>query len=236
MNTEPFSLLTISPFDELHSFDALTYDHITPERLLSCSLHRDDRVLPARVELLIRKEEAHMWQACSSMVQFQIGQMKERLRGSFTFDLICLDMYGGIDNIDWSHMHTLISNRGRTMRPGEESVVKYRSLYGLLKKHTPLEWGKIAFSHCVHTHAKEDAKIDLLIKKRIRQDPGSLYVIRDISRRPVIDRDNADQMHRLRKLFAGYDAAREPFPDIVYVHPDLTVESLSSWLGSHVSD
>lgn len=219
--------------DQIESFPVLahvpSYDAVTFE-----SIDRDNRVVftgsregepdeEIAVKTVIRKDESEIWQACNSMVQFHLRSSQASVKGSFSFELIAIDIYQGLQPSDWDHLYQLIAKRAAGMQPGQSQYVFYRSLRGVLSYRAPLEWGKIVFSHAVRVFEKDPEKIDLLIKKLLKRAKTRYIVIHDISRNAILDKTNEAQTYRCRRLFAPTSDESLALPTVIYTHADMTV-------------
>lgn len=219
--------------DQIESLPAL--GHVPPYDALTFeSIDRDNRVVftgsregepeeEIAVQTVIRKDESEIWQACNAMVQFHLRSSQASVKGSFSFELIAIDMYHGLQPSDWDHLYQLIAKRAAGMQPGQSQYVFYRSLRGVLSYRAPLDWGKIVFSHAVRVFEKDPEKIDLLIKKLLKRAKTRYIVIHDISRSAILDKTNDMQVGRCRRLFASTSDDEHALPTVIYTHADLTV-------------
>jgi hypothetical protein len=175
------------------------------------------------MQTIIRKDEAEIWQACNSLVQFHLRSTQDFVKGSFTFELISIDIYHGLVASDWDHLYQLIAKTAHRMKPHESCFVAYRSVRGILSFRTPLEWGKIVFSHAVRIFEKDPEKIDLYIKKLLKRSKTRYIVIHDISKKAIIEKENAAQRQRCCKLFHAVDEEEIAIANVIYTHADMTI-------------
>jgi hypothetical protein len=208
--TLPFSLL---PQHETLMFRSIDHDNF----VILEGRNGDERNICA-VQTIIRKEEADIWHACNQMVQFHLGQSKDMIKGSFTFELIAVEMFEGLCLSDWTHLHTVIMKSAAKLTPGGTQLVTYRSLRGILTMRTPLDWGKMVTTHAVRVMSHPAEKIDLYIKKLLKRTENRYIVIHDISREPLLDPTNEEQTIRCRKLLSRPDGPESTKPIIIYAH------------------
>lgn len=222
---------SIPPFLFLPAYDHLYYKGIS-DRLLYCEGVTGEEREDVFIEYIIRRDEATLWQACSQMVEFHVSSVKEKVKGSFSFDLVGLEFYEGLSDSDWSHMRELIFNHAQKLKVTESTWIKYRSLYGILKKHTLLDWGKISFSHCVRVLDVLPEKLDLHIKKLRKGRSKGYIMLHDLSRMPLFDRDNIVQQERLRKLFTQNTGDDLQSPRVLITHRDALLASSQDYSDS----
>jgi hypothetical protein len=204
----------------LPSFAELRFERIGTQREIILTGSDGDSENAITIHSVIRRADADLWQAASSMVQFHLGATKELLNGSFIFELLWMDMTVSGVPPQWDHLYHVIANMARALRPNESRLVVFHTLRGVLTKHMPLEWGKLSVKHAVSVYERTDEKFDLFLKKLFKAAQNQYIIIHDMSRQPILDRTDEMQSQRCQRLFASFRDQLDPFPVLLYYHVD----------------
>jgi len=214
----PEMVTQTTPFNLLPQYEKLIFRSIDHDSCVILEGKNGDVHELHAVQTIVRKDEADIWHACNQMVQFHVGETKQILKGSFSFELVSIEMFTGLEASDWGHLHTVIVKTAQKLNPGDTRLITYRSLRGVLSMRMPLDWGKITSSHAVRVFEKPVEKIDLYIKKLLKRSENRYIIIHDISREAIIDPANKEQEARCRRLFTHSNDTQAHKPTIIYAH------------------
>ncbi|MFA5431044.1 MAG: hypothetical protein WC329_07800 [Candidatus Omnitrophota bacterium] len=169
----------------------------------------------------IRGDEKVLWDAIEDFVKRGTANAASSARGIYIFDLLTIDIHKEIKTFNHAELSAVIVNIARKMAPGEMKMVKYSSLYALLRKTADYDWGKITFKSAVNVFKDKPQYLDLLIKQLLKdyifpREPVIL-LLNDISQNPVFDPGNSVQQERLKKVIAGLVPNSMEFVPEIYV-------------------
>ncbi len=187
-------------FSHFKSLQHLKYIGIKSPKMLCFEAQKNNIPYPISVFNVIHKEEAFVWKSFSDLLERTLKSTAQMLRGFYTFEIIVLEMGSGLQNFDWNQWSQLIVNYSRKIGVGEECLIRYSGIVGVLKKTVEEEWGKIDFSIPVQVFNQEIEKYDLFIKKCIHSSglKSGLVILHDLGQNPVFRFGMEGQTIRLR--------------------------------------
>ncbi len=167
---------------------------------------------------IIRQDEKFVWESCLDLLNVSIESGSQLVRGVYHFNLLNFDVHKELQTFNTQELTHLLVSRSRRLAPGQQKLIKYSSLYGLLQKLVEEEWGKIIFKAAVEVFPHPAEKLDLYIKKIYKLmeavDTRKIAVINDLSQTPLYDQTNTVQQDRLAKEIRQGDLFHS-VPDII---------------------
>jgi len=111
-------------------------------------------------------------------------------------------------------------------------MIKYSSVYALIRKTIDADWGKITFKTAVGVFKDTPDFFDILIKHILKDytfshDPVIL-LLNDLSQNPVFDPRNETQQTRIRKVIARLIPTSIEFIPEVYIQDKFGARELLS--------
>ncbi len=156
----------------------------------------------------IRDDEKILWDAVEDFVKRSTIDAAASMRGVYIFDLLTIDIHKEIKSFKQAELTAVIINTARTLAPGEITMIKYSSVYALIRKTVDSDWGKIAFKTAVNVFKDKPDYLDLLIKELLKDQGFShdplVLLLNDLSQNPVFDPHNELQQTRLKKILANF--------------------------------
>lgn len=154
------------------------------------------------VATVIRKEEDLVWKSCHELLDRTLKTSVQSMQGFFGFQLLTLELGDKIRSFQWENFRQYIVNLARPMGVGEEKLVQYTSLFGILKKRVAEMYGKMDYQSAIKIYSKEPAQLDLLVKKILKEGESQnpIGVIHDLSLEPIFRFGDEEQTSRLQKL------------------------------------
>jgi hypothetical protein len=110
-------------------------------------------------------------------------------------------------------------------------MIKYSSVYALIRKTVDSDWGKITFKTAVNVFKDKPDYLDLLIKELLKDHGFShdpvILLLNDLSQNPVFDPHNEMQQTRLKKILSDFvPNSMELMPE-VYIQDKHGAQELS---------
>lgn len=197
---------------------------------------------------IISKEEKMAWQSLQDVLEHTLGFAQSGLRGFFGFDVLSLDIQGGMQHFDPKAFGQLVINHAKKLGPDQKVLIRYGQLFGLLHYRAPADWGKVEVKTHVEffnqasassevTEASVKAalmgsvsknkkspgdQLDLLFKKFLNasdSEPHAIYIVHDLSIRSVWDPANEAQQQRVRAWLEKEKKSRGGvLPELYFCH------------------
>jgi len=212
-------------FSKLPRFESVVYKGELKPKIQHFEVLREGETIHLIVEVLIRKEEGFVWKSFFDLMSHALKIAEAGMQGFFGFDLISLDFSQGINHFHPNELAQLIVNHSRKLALGDEVLIQYGSIFGLLKKRIQEQWGKIDFHSPVEICTRGPEQFDLEVKRLIRESEGlsgsRIIIIQDLSTDPIFKFGAEEQTARLRELLAKL--ASHVF-DIYVIQKDNLVE------------
>lgn len=195
-------------FRHMPLFDEISYAGHNEEKVRRYTAVREDQTCSVLALNFVRDDEKILWDAVEDFVKRGTADAASRMRGVYIFDLLTIDIHKEIKSFKHVELAAVIINTAGTLAPGEIGMVKYSSVYALIRKTLDSDWGKIAFTTAVNVFKDKPEYLDLLIKELLKgrgfsHDPVVL-LLNDLSQNPVFDPANEMQQARLKKILSGF--------------------------------
>ena len=202
-------------------FDEIEYVGHTEEKVRQYKAVRENQTCSMLALNFIRYDEKMLWDAVEDFVKRGTIDAVSGVRGAYIFDLLTIDIHNEIKTFKHSELTTVIINEARRLAPEETAMVKYSSVYALIKKTIDVDWGKITFKTAVDVFKDKPDYLDILIKRLLKDyvfphDPVIL-LLNDISQNPVFDLQNETQQARIKKVIANLIPNSIEFIPEVYI-------------------
>lgn len=222
-------------FDESFLMSRIPYrlDSCTYEGELSPGVQRFDIVRGGEesswlVAQILRKEEEIVWKSCQELLVRTLKESAASLRGFYGFELLMLELGDSLRNFQWDNFRQLIMNHARALNLGEEKMIQYTSLFGILKKRVNEEWGKIDYNWPLKIYSRPPEEMDLYIKKILEEavtlNKPFKVMICDLSQDAIFKLSDDVQFQRLGKLFESLRIQGDGVPEVFIFHASSTVE------------
>ncbi len=168
------------------------------------------------VATVIRRNEIELWEGARDLLGRAVTEASLRMRGIYSFELLGFDLQKEIQTFNYAEVAQMLFNTSRLMRPGDERLIRYSSLYGILRKLVDESWGKISFITVVEILAEAPESLYKLLGKALKKAdeisaPLSV-VIKDISAVPLYDPLCENQRAAFTELCDKLAKKVPPFP------------------------
>jgi len=208
MNLIDFGFQNSNLFQHMPIFDEISYVGHDEEKVRQYKAVREDQACNLLALNFIRKDELILWDAVEDFLKRSTIDAASRIRGAYIFDLLTIDIHKEIKTFKHAELTTVIINVASTLAPGEIKMIKYSSVYALIRKTVVSDWGKITFKTAVDVFKDKPDYLDLLIKQlindyRFSHDPVVL-LLNDLSQNPIFDHRNEMQQARIKKVLANF--------------------------------
>ena len=229
MNLISFNFQTSPVISKLFRFESVIYKGEIKPKIQRFEATREGQIFQLITTTVIRKEEGLVWKSCQDLLEYTLKTAQTGMQGIFGFDLLSIDFGQGIDHFNWNELAQLMINRSRKLAVGEECLIQYGSLFGMLKKRVKEDWGKIDLHTAVEVFGKDPEQFDLLVKKLINDsahltDPRIIAIL-DLSREALFKFGLEGQTERLAAFLQKHkDAGGSGLLDIYVIHRDKAVE------------
>jgi len=208
-------------FRHMPLFDEISYAGHNEEKVRQYKAVHEGQSCSILSLSFIRDDEKILWDAVEDFVKRSIISAASAAHGIYIFDLLTIDIHKEIKTFRHAELSTVIINTAGKMKPGEVRMIKYSSLYALIRKTADYDWGKITFKSAVNVFRDKAHYLDLLIKQLLKdylfsRDPVIL-LLNDLSQNPVFDHRNETQQERLKKVIADLIPNSIEFIPEVYI-------------------
>ncbi len=202
-------------------FEAISYVGHNEEKVRHYKAVREGQTCNLLALNFIRKDEKILWDAVEDFVKRSTIDAASRVHGVYIFDLLTIDIHKEIKTFKHAELTGVIINTASTLAPGEITMVKYSSVYALLRKTVTSDWGKITFKTAIDVFKDKPDYLDLLMKQLLKDytfshDPVVL-LLNDISQNPVFDPQNEMQRVRIKEVLARSIPTSMEFIPEVYI-------------------
>lgn len=162
---------------------------------------------------LIRKDEVELWQACRGLIIDILASIEPKMTGVYRFQLLSIAMSENMEKFQWKEFAQGMRDLAREIPLGGAKFVQYCSLLGVLSKHHDEDDGKVLFDPHVQVLEEEPEEMDIPLGRMLKLDRKDAalsgkrnFIFYDLSRTPLLDRQNQLQCSRLQKLSRKMDA------------------------------
>lgn len=220
MNLVESDILTSPVFSVLPKFQSVQYKGMLGEKIRHFTALRDKEEIAVFTLMFIRAEEKFFWESCLDLLNRAVQEATTLVEGVFSFDLLSFDVHRELKTFNDQELSRLMANHARRMAVGQERLIKYSSCFGLLKKLSHEDWGKIILKTTVEVFAKDPVVFDTFVLKTMKataKQPGPrMIVIQDLSQDPVLQPANIEQKVRLDKVLGQEQSLFEILPEIFF--------------------
>ena len=144
-------LLQAQIFSDFSSWKSMIFQgELTPKILKFEVTVAEEEPRPLYLASIISKEEKMAWQSFQDVLEHTVGLAQKSTRGFFGFDVLSVDIQGGIRNFNPNDLSKLMINHARELGTDQKALIRYGQLFALLHYRAPAEWGKIE----VKTHVE----------------------------------------------------------------------------------
>lgn len=221
MNLIDYGFQNSNLFAQMPLFDEISYIGNDEDRLRQYRAIRENQ--PCKIFSLnfIRDDEKLLWDAIEDFLKRATASATASVHGNYIFDLLTVDIHKEIKTFKHTELSAVIVNVASKLAPGQVKMIKYSSVYALIRKTLDGDWGKIAFKTAVNVFKDKPDYFDLLIKQLLKDftfshDPVIL-LLNDLSQNPVFDLQNQTQQERIKKVIANLIPNSMEFVPEVYV-------------------
>lgn len=213
-------------------FDEIYYEGYHEGKVRKFKAVREDQKCDILVLNVIRKSEDIIWDSLEDLLKRSVTEASYSVHGVHVFDLLTMDIHKELKTYNHNELKTLLINSALKLKPGEQKLIKYSSVYVLFQKMIHESWGKITFKTSVEVFKDETSYLDLLIKKLLKNfefsyDPAIL-LLNDLSQTPIFDPQDELQQERLSKFMKKQIPNSIEFPPEVYIQDKNGVRELLS--------
>ena len=202
-------------------FDEISYIGVNEGKVRRYKAIREDQACELLALSFIRQDEKMLWGATEDLLKRSVISAASNVHGVYTFDLLTIDIHREIKTFNHAELYTLIVNNARKLVPGGVRLIKYSSVYALLRKTVSEDWGKIVFKTTMVVFKDNPEYLDILIKLLLGdfQFPRNpvVLLLHDLSQNPVFDLQNETQQARLKKVMDGFMSNSMEFIPEVYI-------------------
>lgn len=202
MDLIQFGIQHSNLFQHMPLFDEISYAGLNKEKVRKYIALREDQPCQLLALNFIRKDELILWDAVEDFLKRSTINATSSVHGVYNFDLLTVDIHKELKTFKHAELSAVIVNNAIKLAAGETRLIKYSSVYALLRKTVAEDWGKIVFKSTVDVFSDKPDYLDLLVKRLLADfqfphDPVIL-LLNDLSQNPVFDPQNQIQQTRLK--------------------------------------
>ena len=221
MNLIDYGFQNSNLFQHMPLFDEISYVGHNEEKVRQYKAVHEDQACNLLALNFIRKDELILWDAVEDFVKRSTIDATSSVHGVYIFDLLAIDIHKEAKTFKHAELTTVIINVASKLAPGEIKMIKYSSIYALMRKTVAADWGKITFKTAVDVFKDKPDYLDLLIKQLLQdytfsRDPVIL-ILNDLSLNPIFDLQNEMQQARIKKVIANLIPTSIEFIPEVYI-------------------
>ncbi|MBF0478015.1 MAG: hypothetical protein HQL26_00895 [Candidatus Omnitrophica bacterium] len=220
-------------FNYLPKFSSIYFKGQALEHVLSFSAERESQECGVLAVTIIRKDENFLWDSTRDLLDRAVKNAAFATRGIYTFNLLTFDLHKE-NNFKFNHneLAQVLINSSLKLRVGEQVLIKYLSMYGLLQKIGDESWGKIVFKTSVEIFNDKPNFLFALVSRILKTVEFAhnpvLVLVNDLSTFPLYDPANEKQKYFLDKLITEQAKNSIEFPPEVYIQDRHGVRELLS--------
>jgi hypothetical protein len=217
-NLIEFDMAASPTFVPLPPFDLIRFKGLVPNHIQLFEAQEGGDAYTVLAVNVIRSDEKFIWESCLDLLNRSVETASGAVRGVYHFNLLNFDVHKELKTFNPQELTHMLLSHSRRLRPGQQRLIKYSSLYALMQKLGEEEWGKIIFKAAVEVFPYPPEKMDLYIRRLYKamdnQAGKKIAVINDLSQTPLYDASNMAQQERLAKEIQQGDLFKD-VPDIV---------------------
>ncbi|HQO57127.1 MAG TPA: hypothetical protein PLT76_00180 [Candidatus Omnitrophota bacterium] len=218
LNLVEFDIAASPTFVTLPSFDLIRFQGLLPSHVQLYEAQEGGEAYTVIAVNVIRSDEKFVWESCLDLLNRSVEAASAAVRGVYHFNLLNFDVHKELKTFNPQELTHMLLSHSRRLKPGQQRLLKYSSLYALMQKLGEEEWGKIIFKAAVEVFPYPPEKMDLYVRrlyKALDNQPGKkIAVINDMSQTPLYEVSNMAQQERLAKEIQQGDLFRV-VPEII---------------------
>jgi hypothetical protein len=219
-------------FNYLPVFEEITYLGQPLEHVQHFHAVREGQACSLLAVTIIRKDEDFLWASAKDLLDRSMKQAALTMRGVHVFDLLTFDFHKEMKTFNFAELAQVLANTSFKLQPGEQRLVRYASVFGLLQKMSEAHWGKIVFKTSVEVFPDKPSFLFTLVSRILKSvdfahDPV-MVLVNDLSTFPLYDPADEQQKAFLDDLIAKQKKLSIDFPPEVYVQNRRGVRELLS--------
>jgi hypothetical protein len=223
---------TSNLFNYLPKFEEIYYQGNPSDRVQSFKAVREGQSCKLLAITIIRKDEDFLWDSTKDLLDRSVKDAASMMRGIHTFDLLTFDVHKENESFNCKELTQVLVNSSLRLKAGEQMLIKYSSVYGMLQKMVEESWGKVIFKTVVETFNDKPNFLFALVSKILKtvefaHEPV-MVLVNDLSTYPLHDPQNEQQKAFLDDLIARQRKLSMEFPPEVYIQDQNGVRELLS--------
>ena len=180
---------------------------------------------------IVRRDQNIIWESSRDVIIRAIKDASVQVRGAYVFELLDFEANKELKTFNMNELTQLLVNTSRTLKPGEQALIKYSTVYGILQKCLDEAWGKITFKASVEILPdKPKAFFSLLLGMLKTVEALSFPVnllVNDLSLSPVFNPSGSEEIQGLLDIFIlKRSKIKMLFPRDVYVRDCTGLKSI----------
>lgn len=219
-------------FERMPRFDEIYFEGHVLEEVMKFKAIREGQECLLFAVTLIRKDEDFLWHASRDLLDRAAKTSAQSIRGIHTFNLLAFDALRENAGFTFNELAQVMTNTSFKLRPGEERLVRYSSVFGLLKKMVDEPWGKVVFKSSVLVFNDKPNFLYTLAARILKTVEFArvpvVVILNDLSTVPLFDPANEPQQKFLKKLIEEQKRLSIDFPPEVYIQDRNAVRELLS--------
>jgi hypothetical protein len=223
---------TSNLFNYLPRFEEIYYQGHPIDRVQLFKAVREGQACKLLAVTIIRKDEDFLWDSTKDLLDRSVKDAASMMRGIYTFDLLTFDVHKETESFNCKELSQVLANSSLKLKPGEQMLIKYSSVYGMLQKMVDEPWGKIIFKTAVELFNDKPNFLFALVSKILKTAEFAhepvMVLVNDLSTYPLHDPHNEKQKAFLDDLIAGQAKNSIEFPPEVYIQDQRGVRELLS--------
>ena len=223
---------TSNLFSHLPRFDEIHYQGHPADRVQLFRAVREGQECKLLSVTIIRKDEDFLWASTRDLLDRSVKDAAAMVRGVHTFDLLTFDVHKETETFNPRELTQVLVNSSLRLKAGEQMLIKYSSVYGMLQKLVDEPWGKIALKTAVELFNDKPNFLFALVSRILKtvefaHDPV-MVLINDLSTFPLHDSENEAQKVFLDDLISRHAKNSIEFPPEVFIQDQNGVRELFS--------
>ncbi len=200
-------------FKHFPQLDQVNYHGVLQDKIIAFDTCQQDQEGKLLMASIIRQEEAELWSSFQELLSNIFTSIEHKLRGFFRFELLSVEMSEDWDRFQWKEFSKGMIDLAHELSIGESQFAQYCSVFGIFTKHAYEDFGKISFNPHAKVFDKGAEQLDVLLLRLIRESQReqdfrgmNRLIFYDLSRVPLYDQQNQQQMTRIDKMGQKLDA------------------------------
>ena len=219
-------------FHHLPRFDGICYQGNPVDKVQLFKAVREGQECRVLAVTIIRKDEDFLWDSTRDLLARAVRDAASLTRGIYTFDLLTFDVHKELESFNGNELAQVLANSSLKLKPGEQMLIKYSSVYGILQKMVDEPWGKIVFKTAVELFNDKPNFLFALVSRILKTVEFSyepvMVMINDLSTYPLHDPKNEKQKAFLDDLIAQHTKSSMEFPPEVFIQDQNGLRELFS--------